>query len=78
MLKEYDNFRSKTSILNETHNAYDRDSRIKKATSQGNITFMTRSFGRGTDFILFDKNILKKGGLHIIQTFISEERSEEV
>lgn len=35
---------------------------------------MTKSFGRGTDFIVFDESIYKigdHGGLHVIQTFIS-------
>lgn len=35
---------------------------------------MTRSFGRGTDFIAFDESIFKiqdHGGLHVIQTFLS-------
>jgi preprotein translocase subunit SecA len=41
---------------------------------------MTRSFGRGTDFIAFDESIFGKnndGGLHVIQTFLSLENSEE-
>jgi len=32
---------------------------------------MTASFGRGTDFIVLDKEINKAGGVHIIQTFLS-------
>jgi len=39
---------------------------------------MTNSFGRGTDFILFDKSVSKLGGLHVIQTFLSIDASEEV
>jgi hypothetical protein len=43
--------------LTEEHNATVRDARITKATNSDKITLMTNSFGRGTDFILFDKKI---------------------
>ena len=39
---------------------------MRKATSSGNITFCTRDFGRGTNFICRDKAVLNNGGIHII------------
>lgn len=39
---------------------------------------MTESFARGTDFKIFDKRIDEKGGLHVIQTFISNDLSEYI
>lgn len=39
---------------------------------------MTKSFGRGTDFQVLDKNIREAGGLHIIQTFLSQDEAEEI
>nr|XP_047141288.1 protein translocase subunit SecA-like [Hydra vulgaris] len=51
---------------------------IKRATVLGQITFLTRAFGRGTDFVCRDKNVIANGGVHVIQTFFSEELSEEV
>lgn len=42
---------------------------------------MTRDYGRGTDFKVFDESIFTlgtHGGLHVIQTFLSVENSEEV
>ena len=39
---------------------------------------MTDAFGRGTDFIVLNKEIDKKGGVHVIQTFLSLDESEEV
>ena len=41
---------------------------------------MTNSFGRGTDFKVTDKSIFEigQGGLHVIQTFLSVDKSEEV
>jgi len=41
------------------------------ATQAGKITLMTKSFGRGTDFQIFDPKVNEKGGVHIIQTFLS-------
>ena len=51
--------------------------RIKKTCNKGNITLMTNSFGRGTDFIVYDETIFKigRGGFHVIQTFISFDQS---
>ncbi|CAF0744473.1 unnamed protein product [Adineta steineri] len=56
----------------------EKESLIKRATTSGQITLFTRTFGRGTDFICHDQNVLASGGAHIIQTFLSEEVSEEV
>jgi len=36
-------------------------------------TLMTDSFGRGIDFIVLNKDINLKGGVHIIQAFLSLE-----
>ncbi len=51
---------------------------IKRATSFGQITFLTKVFGRGTDFVCRDQNVISNGGVHVIQTFFSEELSEEI
>ncbi len=48
------------------------------ATLVQKITLFTRSFGHGTDFIVHDDAINLNGGVHVIQTFLSEEYSEEV
>ena len=42
---------------------------IKKATSQGVITFATRDYGRGTNFFTLNKQLNLNGGVHVIQTF---------
>ncbi len=42
------------------------------------MTLATRAFGRGTDFICNDPKVLQAGGLHVLQTFLSEDESEEV
>jgi hypothetical protein len=56
----------------------ERKNVIATATLVQKITLFTRSFGRGTDFIVHDDAINLNGGLHVIQTFLSEEYSEEV
>jgi preprotein translocase subunit SecA len=40
------------------------------------ITLMTRSYGRGTDFVCRDQGLVKHGGVHIIVTFLPEDESE--
>ena len=50
---------------------------IKRTTSCGQITFVTKVFGRGTDFVCRDRNVISNGGVHVIQTFFSEEVAEE-
>jgi len=42
------------------------------------ISFMTKAFGRGTDFKVYDQEIKDGGGIHILQLFMSEEESEEI
>jgi preprotein translocase subunit SecA len=48
-----------------------------KATHPSTITLSTKKFGRGTDFCCYDKSVIEKGGLVVIQTFLSEDLSEE-
>ena len=50
---------------------------IKRAMNCGQITLLTKVFGRGTDFVCRDRTVISKGGVHVIQTFFSEEISEE-
>ncbi|KAL3806273.1 hypothetical protein ACHAXA_000871 [Cyclostephanos tholiformis] len=51
---------------------------ISKAATAGQITLSTAVFGRGTDFFCKDEVVESNGGVHIIQTFLSEEPSEEI
>ena len=53
-----------------------RDACIKAAMFEGGVTLMTRSYGRGTDFICSSKTINDRGGVHIIQTFLPMMISE--
>ena len=52
--------------------------KVRKATTTGNITLLTREHGRGLDFKCHDKTVEQNGGVHVVQTFLSEELSEEI
>lgn len=65
-------------ILVEEKGKDEKANIIKMAATAGKITLLTRIFGRGTDFICYDQNLIKAGGMHVIQTFVSEEIAEEV
>ncbi|CAF5139491.1 unnamed protein product, partial [Rotaria magnacalcarata] len=64
-------------IITETVSVKDRELYIKRAAMIGRITLLTRTFGRGTDFICRNQQLLLNGGMHVLQTFFSEELSEE-
>ena len=56
----------------------ERDFFIQMAADRGQITLLTASFGRGSDFVCRDSAVRKNKGVHVIQTFFSEYESEEV
>ncbi|EKX45634.1 hypothetical protein GUITHDRAFT_71190, partial [Guillardia theta CCMP2712] len=55
----------------------ERQSNIQKAIRPFTVTLMTRAYGRGTDFVCFDKALVKYGGVHVLTTFLPEDESEE-
>lgn len=71
------NLRDYVKILTEDASSAEKDKIISCATLSGAITFLTRAFGRGTDFICRDLVVKANGGVHVIQAFLSEELSEE-
>jgi hypothetical protein len=76
--KVLDSLKSYAFCLTEQTSLEEKESRIKSATVSGRVTLFTRTFGRGTDFICYDQSVLSNGGTHVIQTFLSQEISEEV
>ncbi|CAF3824593.1 unnamed protein product [Rotaria sp. Silwood1] len=63
--------------ITEKVSSKERELCIKRAASEGKVTLLTRTFGRGTDFICRNPRVLANGGIHVLQTFFSEELSEE-
>ncbi|KRX04482.1 P-loop containing nucleoside triphosphate hydrolase [Pseudocohnilembus persalinus] len=63
------------NIINEkTKNT---DDLIKLSTLSQKITLLTKEYGRGTDFICSSDIVQKSGGVVVIQTFFSDDLSEE-
>ena len=75
---EYMPLRNETLVLTEEASVQEKSYIINSATLSGKITFFTKIFGRGTDFKVHDTIVSVNGGVHVIQTFLSEELSEEI
>ena len=71
-------YKSDCNKLIETLNKQEKEQVIKNCCRSGAILLSTAVFGRGTDFKITEKIVKKQGGPHVIQTFLSEETSEEV
>lgn len=65
-------------ILTESLSQAEKEFVISKAATARQITLSTAVFGRGTDFFCKDESVISNGGVHVIQTFLSEELSEEI
>ena len=65
-------------LLTENLSRGEKEFIISKAATAKQITISTAVFGRGTDFFCKDESVQKNGGVHVIQTFLSEEQSEEI
>uniref|UniRef100_A0A6T1DUP4 SecA family profile domain-containing protein n=1 Tax=Alexandrium monilatum TaxID=311494 RepID=A0A6T1DUP4_9DINO len=66
------------SELRESQSHQEKEYAIKKAATAGQATFTTAPFGRGTDFFCSDPKVLAAGGVLVVQTFFSLDKSEEV
>ncbi|KAL4481681.1 hypothetical protein ABPG74_007770 [Tetrahymena malaccensis] len=51
---------------------------IEKVTKSGQIGLFVREYGRGTNFVSLDPKVNKAGGVVVIQTFLSDEKVEEI
>ncbi|CAF4058236.1 unnamed protein product [Rotaria magnacalcarata] len=74
---ELSSIKESVQIITEKVSVKNRELYIKHAATIGKVTLLTRTFGRGTDFICNNQQLLASGGLHVLQTFFSEELSEE-
>jgi len=73
---EFQPYRNDTITIDEKNTEQAVKERIFSATRPNVITLLTKVFGRGFDFVVGDKAVLEAGGVHVIQTYISEEESE--
>ncbi|CAF1621850.1 unnamed protein product [Rotaria sp. Silwood1] len=74
---ELSSIKHDVQIITEKVSVKERELCIKRAATVGKVTLLTRTFGRGTDFICRNQQLLLNGGIHVLQTFFSEELSEE-
>eukprot|EP00957_Ditylum_brightwellii_P164876 12553057-Ditylum_brightwellii.AAC.1 len=51
---------------------------ISKAAIAKQVIISTAVFGCSTDFFCKDETVQRNGGVHVIQSFLSEEESEEI
>lgn len=58
--------------------SYEIDHYIAQATRARSVTLFPRIFGRGLDLICHDPAVERDGGVHVVQSFLSVEMSEEV
>jgi len=65
-------------IMTELTSASDKEGVVRSAVTSGAITLLNRAYGRGTDFYCYDDRLVQSGGVHVIQTFVSEILSEEM
>ena len=70
--------KDKANILNERATPKEKKDFLIVATLANKLSLMPRCFGRGTDFKCRDDSVIKAGGIHVIQTFLSLDRSEEL
>lgn len=67
----------KLECTTEKDDPHDRKRKILQASGPGKVTLFTRSFGRGTDFCCRSDEVREANGIHVIQSFFSEDTSEE-
>ena len=66
------------NILLSTTEKETRKYIINKAATSQQVTISTAIFGRGTDFFCKDTKLESNGGMVVVQTFLSVEKSEEL
>ena len=74
---ELSSIKDQVQVITEKRCPKDRELNIKRAIADGKVTLLTRTFGRGIDFVCENSQLLNNGGTHVLQTFFSEELAEE-
>jgi len=65
-------------VLMEEDSHDTRQRKIANAATRDTITLMIKQFGRGSDFICYDSELLNNGGCHVLQTFPASLKSLDV
>lgn len=65
-------------VLTELLESQKRQTVIYESTTSKKVTLMTRQYGRGTDFVCYDKRVTERErGVHVIVAFLPESAEEE-
>jgi len=75
---EYIKNNFKKIFIFEDNNSKFYDDKIREATNSGCISLLTKRFGQGIDFTCKDEDVINQGGVHVIQTYLSESNSEQI
>jgi hypothetical protein len=70
--------RGMVKTMTEHTKSKDKETIVRQAATKGSITLATREFGRGTDFVCYDKSLQAAGGMHVCMTFVPQQVAEEV
>ncbi|KAL4512826.1 hypothetical protein ABPG72_017511 [Tetrahymena utriculariae] len=70
--------KEKYLVVTDNENGDDFNLQIEKVTFSGEIGLFVREYGRGTNFVSLDSRVNKAGGVIVIQTFLSDEKVEEI
>jgi preprotein translocase subunit SecA len=68
-------FRKRMKVV--TEKTPNRETHVRMASKEGQVTLFTASFARGTDFQVFNP-VVKEKGLGVIQTYYPDDLSEEI
>ena len=74
----FSDYKSDTQVLSPKDTEDEKDKKIRIASTRGQITLMTKDFARGCDFICNDQIVIRNGGIHVLQTYLSHDKSEEI
>ena len=74
---DHPRFQPPQKLTDDEMSSETRSDTVHKAIRPHAITLMTRSYGRGTDFVCYSETLVKSGGVHVIVTFFPEDASEE-
>ena len=68
------------NLKSEDLTKLDKEFFFRQATLSGQVTFLTRAFSAEAlySYVERDKTFISNGGVHVIQTFLSEDVSEEI
>lgn len=75
---EYKRLYRVTQVLSESTKEEHRESIVREAVKSKSITLVTKQLGRGTDFICSNTQVNQAGGVHVIQTYLSMDQTEEI